>query len=204
DGFTRGAARPGVVASSTVVVHRAHDVASTLEVRGKLGGEFACARAESCLESIGYCDMQACPPRGRQTVVQRGAVERMPERIATHESAVGPGFVARIPQEQTTSRELGTARLDCLGVLTECCGDGRGAELLAHRTGNLQDLTLAAAQVLELQLDQAPQILRNSRCNVLEPTGEGPCALPLNQQATCDEIVSDIDDEERIAFRSLV
>src|SRR5262245_19410729 len=128
----------------------------------------------------------------------------MLKRITTRERTVGPGLVARVPQEQTTSREFGTACLDRLGVLAERCGDGRGAELLTHGTRNLQDLALAVAQVLELQLDQAPQIIRNSRCDVLEPTGEGPFAIPLNQHAPRDEIVSDVDDEERIAFRSLV
>src|SRR5215470_8501888 len=128
----------------------------------------------------------------------------MLKRITARERTVGPGLVACVPQEQTTSRELGTACLDRLGVLAERCGDGRGAELLTHSTGNLQDLALAVAQVLELQLDQAPQILWDSRCDVLEPTGEGPSAIPLNQHAPRNEIVSDVDDEERIAFRSLV
>jgi hypothetical protein len=57
DGFTRGAARAGIVASGTVVVNRARHVASSLEMRGKLRGEFACVLAESCFESIAYCDM---------------------------------------------------------------------------------------------------------------------------------------------------
>src|SRR6516225_4844323 len=100
----------------------------------------------------------------------------MPECIATRERAVGPGFVARIPQKQTTSRELGAACLDGLGMLAECCGDSSGTKLLTYSTRNLQDLALAIAQVLELKLDQAAEILRNRRRDVLEPTGERPFA----------------------------
>src|SRR5262249_54865390 len=82
-GFTCGAACAGIVASGTVVMNRARHIAPPLEMRGQLGGEFACPLAESCLESIGYRDMQTCTSRCRQTLIESRAIERMLKRIVT-------------------------------------------------------------------------------------------------------------------------
>src|SRR5215468_4206032 len=204
DGLTRRAARASIVTGGVVVENGACHIAAMLEVRGKLRGELARALTEGFLESITYHDMQAPTTCGRQTLVQRRAVERVPERIAARERSVRPGFVARVPQEQSVSRELSGGRLDRLSVLAERGGDGRGAELFTCRTRDLQDLAFPTAQAFQLQLDQATQIVRNRRGDVLEPTGERPLVTALDEHAPRDEIVRDVDDEQRIAFGSRI
>src|SRR5215469_16274324 len=162
------------------------------------------ALTEGCLESIAYRDMQARAPRGRQTLVQGRTIERMRKRIAARERPVGPGFTARVPQEQTSSRKLSAARLDVLGVLAERRGYGRRAKALAYGARDLQDFALVAAQALELQRDQTSQVLGNRRCDVREPTGERPPAVTLDQHTARDQIIRNVDHEQRIAFGARV
>lgn len=128
----------------------------------------------------------------------------MTESVAAGEGPVRPGLAADGAHQRPPSCEFAAPGLDGLGVLIQCGGDRRRVKHRACGTGNLERLALGGRQSFQLQLDQTTQILRNRSSDVLERTAELPPAAPLDQHAACDQIVGDVDDEQRIAFREPV
>src|ERR1700756_769091 len=149
---TRSAACRGIVTRGMVVENCACYIPSPLEVRGELCSTLACAFAEAALESIGDRDMQPCATRGRQTLVQGCAVERMTKRKTADAGPVRPGFAAHGAHQCPPSRELRAAGIEGLGGLAQRGRDRRIVKLLARGARNLKCLALIMSQPLKLQL----------------------------------------------------
>src|SRR6185295_17449357 len=81
-------------------------------------------------------------------------------------------------------------------------GDG-GRELDPTEARPLEQLAVLRVQAVQLLFDHRPQSLRNGSQLGAKPLAHHPTLVSLDDRATCEQVIDEGHEEERVAARAL-
>ena len=138
-------------------------------------------------------------PLRRQRVVEGVLVERVDEAEAARERAVGELDLARRLDQPVALADSAQPLLDVGLVLLDERGDERGGELLALDARGLEQPSVVLPQPLDLLADDGDDPLRQRALDRREGAREDHLALAALDRAALEQVVQDVDQEERVA-----
>ena len=94
--------------------------------------------------------------------------------------------------------------LDPFGWTVESSPDGRRRAFHADDAGAFEHHTFVGTEPLDLFLDQLLDVLRNIRFELTELALQLPAAVRLDEDLFVDQVVHQVDHEQRIAIRAAV
>src|SRR5690606_36946639 len=179
-------------------------VARRLVVRGELARDLAAAAAEGVLLAQRDPLVRPHATRFRHARVQRLLVERVQEAVAAGHRAVGPLLDAVPTYHASAPGERLAALLDRVGLLVERRGDRRDAEVDARDARRLDHAPIFLVERFDLAVDHAAQALGQTGRKLLDAVAEDDLTVLLADHALAQQVVEDVDHEERVALGARV
>jgi hypothetical protein len=196
DGLAVGAAAQRLLGGRLEVVDRLAVVAAEQELVGQLG-HVGRGRPGGPLQPGRHGGVHPGPPGGRDAVVEHRPVEVVGEREPGRHGAVRPVDRPGGPQEAVLAGQGGAAALDLLHRPGPA-GRGRGGgELDPGDGGRLEDRQVGGVQPLQLELDQAPQVVGERGLAAVRPAGQLPAAGRRPQDAGVPPGLGELAHEQR-------
>ena len=167
------------------------------ELGGQLGRVRRRVRPVGPFQPLAGGGVQPRPPAGRDAVVQHGAVEVVREPEPRRHRPVRPGHRAGGPQEAALAGEGRAAPLDRLDGPGPVAGGRRGGELGAGDGGRLQHAEVLGVQPLQLELEQAAEVVRDLAVGAVGAGRQLPAPGRRPQDPGVGPGLGELDDEQR-------